>query len=927
MAVQPTRTPAPQDNTKMCGSVGVEKNSDPCSEISLKDFLDFLCTAYQIAEAIEGTPNDVSNKAGVDWNHLTKNQLISHLYELEEMGKSPIETQPPVEETVPFTDSIADNILEFTKNRNGDKRKNFLMFQRMQSISIDCLRNVDDAVVPKMSMPLERRLSTGSVALENDFTLKTPIVESKSNAISSSPQPPPQPVTVDSLMKQKLNDVLQEGILDSVLPYLVPKPFVSSNMPMSMLLSKSSTSSTETKKSCLNQDSQTNECGEKGRNRVAPPTQTVDGSKPDLEVEIHVCDEVKNLKKDFRCPQKLLVSKMGYFAEVTTGQKLEDMDISVHCDLNIFDWLMRWVKKDLNPHESPPTLDASNVVPILVSAAFLQMEPLMQDCLRYCHKNMNNILRTSTNLACLNDSILTKLANLYSNSDVELLRDKKDRVQSRIFCKLISVLAEPKADPRRGHYASLAALFKCSRCGKLILRQLGGRIACKPGSSRLDRNGVLHGNHAREPSWNLSDYIKTLKTELKSWRRVYWRLWGDCHFQFCSLCHSHYPIYQRNWCLHHVDPPQFFSMENQRTLSYPIGRYPCCGERVYRFEVVRSSTGCNFRAHQPLLQSTVDSEVERIFQAHNNVIAVDPPPVSLSDRLSRLVASSSRDPDEGISLGTGNHNRIKDRDAHWWDGLELAPPRTKHGLLGRVWDSYQQRLTRASSPVSTDTSSSGPTTKTPNLKKQMSIAEPASGSTNGAVSGSTGIGSSLEHDTSSDISSSESEEVSEENSEESCHTRFRPIRQRRRKTGTRRSRAVSTRPVDMGPQWVSKLSTRNNQDNQREYEERAVRHMAALLTRRTSGVPGSGAAAGGQHRSSHHHHHHHHHGHHHHHHHHHHPHHHSMWNGHYTPPGGTYVRIEAEWREQHAGYSGSSGRSRPSTSSHSLTRQKSKSNR
>lgn len=39
-----------------------------------------------------------------------------------------------------------------------------------------------------------------------------------------------------------------------------------------------------------------------------------------------------------------------------SGQKLEDMDISVHCDLNIFDWLMRWVKKDLNPHESPPTL-------------------------------------------------------------------------------------------------------------------------------------------------------------------------------------------------------------------------------------------------------------------------------------------------------------------------------------------------------------------------------------------------------------------------------------------------------------------------------------------------------------------------------------------------------------------------------------------
>jgi hypothetical protein len=33
--------------------------------------------------------------------------------------------------------------------------------------------------------------------------------------------------------------------------------------------------------------------------------------------------------------------------------------------------------------------------------------------------------------------------------------------------------------------------------------------------------------------------------------------------------------------------------------------------------------------------------------------------------------------------------------------------------------------------------------------------------------------------------------------------------------------------------WDQKLSVRSNQDNQREYEERAVRRMAALLTRRT----------------------------------------------------------------------------------------------
>lgn len=88
---------------------------------------------------------------------------------------------------------------------------------------------------------------------------------------------------------------------------------------------------------------------------------------------IHVCDEVKGVSRDFMCQQKLLVAKMGYFADVTSGQRLEDMDISVHCDLQIFEWLMKWVKRDSMSQEMWPNLDPSNVIPILVSASFLQV--------------------------------------------------------------------------------------------------------------------------------------------------------------------------------------------------------------------------------------------------------------------------------------------------------------------------------------------------------------------------------------------------------------------------------------------------------------------------------------------------------------------------------------------------------------------------
>lgn len=87
------------------------------------------------------------------------------------------------------------------------------------------------------------------------------------------------------------------------------------------------------------------------------------------EVEIHVHDEVKNIKKDFLCNQKLLVEQMGYFAEVTMGQRLEDMDISVHCDVNIFEWLMRWVKRDSFLDEDQPKLDVHCAIPVMLHIA------------------------------------------------------------------------------------------------------------------------------------------------------------------------------------------------------------------------------------------------------------------------------------------------------------------------------------------------------------------------------------------------------------------------------------------------------------------------------------------------------------------------------------------------------------------------------
>lgn len=43
---------------------------------------------------------------------------------------------------------------------------------------------------------------------------------------------------------------------------------------------------------------------------------------------------------------------MKYFQDYLSAdtEKWEDVDISVHCDIKIFDWLIRYVKRDKEEH-------------------------------------------------------------------------------------------------------------------------------------------------------------------------------------------------------------------------------------------------------------------------------------------------------------------------------------------------------------------------------------------------------------------------------------------------------------------------------------------------------------------------------------------------------------------------------------------------
>lgn len=90
---------------------------------------------------------------------------------------------------------------------------------------------------------------------------------------------------------------------------------------------------------------------------------------------IHVCDEAKNLKEDFICPRDLLISEMKYFAEYLSmdAQRWEEVDISVHCDVHIFNWLIKYVKRNTKENKDceMPTLGKKTICCLFCSEIYV----------------------------------------------------------------------------------------------------------------------------------------------------------------------------------------------------------------------------------------------------------------------------------------------------------------------------------------------------------------------------------------------------------------------------------------------------------------------------------------------------------------------------------------------------------------------------
>jgi len=333
-------------------------------------------------------------------------------------------------------------------------------------------------------------------------------------------------------------------------------------------------------------------------------------------ITIHVLDESRKVRKDFRCPRDVLIREMKYFAGCLSNvAKLEGIDISVHCDVKIFDWLMKYVKAKVAYTEKPgaahverAALTIKNVVSILVSSDFLKMDALVNECLAFCRKHLNAVVSSPSNISCVTNKLLSRLAALLTLDELRNLVDDSDKIKSKIFWLRLEQLFSDKGRGRK--------LFRCAHCKRVLSQRQSLRTPCVK-RGHVSNDGSVLFVHTVDPTWDTNEFIAGLKRGGAPAASIFWHVIELLHYFRCRRCDAWFPYAERKSCRYCPQVPAVVASADAGPGSgadfindgAPIAvvSFGCCGRRVPRFQIDLVRGGCMTAAHDFDPDTTADA--------------------------------------------------------------------------------------------------------------------------------------------------------------------------------------------------------------------------------------------------------------------------------------------------------------------------------
>eukprot|EP00347_Sterkiella_histriomuscorum_P020422 403337867 len=327
------------------------------------------------------------------------------------------------------------------------------------------------------------------------------------------------------------------------------------------------------------------------------------------KIMIHVIDDSKNQKKDFTFSRSLLVKYMKYFEKCLKKiSENDEIDISIHCDAGIFEWLLNYIfnQEEMEKSQSSqvaqnsftttngwqlrvqkcdddnnknsfsanvssykgPKLDQKNVVSILISADFLKIDRLVRHCMEYFVNNIEEISKIQVDMSCINSVIIREIAKNINLDTLDTLKERKD---------------------------------------KLLL-------SCPKGKVFIDDHGQQRAKHVINKEWDLKKFITYVRETYRiSWKEIYWKVWSYLHIFKCNKCQEFYSVAEMGNCKYHEK-----SVKVQHQYTAPGGslyNYECCGKSYHIQQLLelegRGLNGCKMQMHEPQINATMNTEKER----------------------------------------------------------------------------------------------------------------------------------------------------------------------------------------------------------------------------------------------------------------------------------------------------------------------------
>lgn len=249
-------------------------------------------------------------------------------------------------------------------------------------------------------------------------------------------------------------------------------------------------------------------------------------------VVIHVCDENQQVSRDFCCNRSILVNNMRYFERFLGENEgaYEDIDISVHCDVEIFEWLMTYIH---DPKHQSTRIDKSIIISILISSEFLQMDELVEVCIEQVASNLNDIIRLPIDLSCVSEKLVNRIAAITHPKTLCDVKDKKDKILTKLYKRRVELDFSRKGSSAKSttfitNRTIASSLTCCRYCGWVYLESYNTSLVCRQSQPSIDFRGRLTSRHAAIPSWSLTSYLKTLHSGGMGWDAIYWHVWAAC---------------------------------------------------------------------------------------------------------------------------------------------------------------------------------------------------------------------------------------------------------------------------------------------------------------------------------------------------------------------------------------------------------------